>query len=214
MGTINIAYMIISSMVALYGLYELLFVRIDVHFLLRSLLCGELKFSYGRIEKEAAKIRNKVRNSRFRPSMIIGIGGDTSVGGCVFGGILASRKYLDTRFVALDFKRPVRDSRLSQYVPEWKSLQYVLDKLKKNEQVLIADCTAKRGDTIRNAIAELVDHGIKKDNIATAVIVRYSEKVVKKEFDGVSPLLGEDFWKTNFYNHRTRTAKITYPWHF
>lgn len=214
MGTIDIAYMIVSGMLALYGLYELLFVRIDVPFLIRSLLYGELKFSYRRIEKETAKISKKVKNSRFRPSMIVGVGGGTSVGGYVFGGILASRKYLDTRFVALDFKRPVRDLRLSQYVPEWKSLQYVLDKLGENEQVLIADCTAKRGDTIRNAIAQLVDHGIKKDNIATAVIVRYSEKVVKKEFDGVSPLLSEDFWRSNFYNHSARTAKITYPWHF
>ncbi|MBA7708643.1 hypothetical protein ES703_117546 [subsurface metagenome] len=213
-GTMDIAYTIISGVLALYGLYELLFIRIDVPFFMRSLLCGELKFSYRKMEKEAAKISKKVRNSRFRPTIIIGIGGGTSVGGCIFGGILASRKYLDTRFMALDFERPIRDLKLRQYVPDLKSLQHVLGKLEENEHVLITDCTVKRGDTIKNAVAQLEDHGIRRDNIAVAVIVKYSEKLVKKEFDGDSPLLSEDFWKSNFYNYNARTAKMTYPWHF
>lgn len=200
-----LVFEIVRYIAAAYGIYEFLFIRLEVHSWLKSKLKGELSFSTRRVEREVVRISKKIRKGDFRPDKIVACGGGTSMGGCIVGAFLASRKYLDRPFLMIEFDRP-------SYVPVPGSLNYVVEQLKGSDQILLVDDVSKRGDTIGNAMSELERFGIDRGNIRAAVIVRYAPELVQKEFDGSLPVLDRRFWRNNYCNLVTQMP-VEFPWH-
>lgn len=195
----------IGGLAAVYGAYELLFSRIEIDSKMKKLLWGELSFSYRKIGKEIEEIEKNIKRTDFRPTKIIGFGGSNFVGGYVIGALLASRRHLDIPFIPLEFKRP-------EYLPDTQSFQSALEQVTKNDYLLLVDDGIKRGDTVINTIKQLENEGIPRYNMKVAIIIRYSEELVLKEFNGSSPKLDKNFWENNFCNCITKTSKIKFPW--
>ena len=197
---------LIGVLGTLYGLYELLFLRIEVQYWIKYIFLKELRFSYRRIEKEIAKLDKQIKKTYFRPSKIIGVGGGTSLGGFIVGAMLASRKYMDIPFIPLDIIRP-------GYVPDPTSLKIVVSQLTNGDKILLVDDIVKKGDTVVNTITELEKHGISRANIKVAAIVSHNEELVRVNYPGRSALLDNSFWEDNFCAYIVQTSKIRFPWH-
>lgn len=198
---------VIGSIIVLYELV----IRLHLPFQVRKLL-GILSFSSRRVEIEVAIINKEVRGKGVKSIKIIGCGGGSTVGGYIVGSLLASTKYLyPAPFLPLEFDRP-QDFKHRGYKPKPESLEFVLKQLSDDDYVLLVDDLSKRGDTIRNAMASLVKGGVRRQNIAAAVVARYSDKLVEEKFEGSSPLLNQEFWKDNICNHVAQTSKVKFPW--
>ena len=121
---------------------------------------------------------------------------------------LASRNNLDIEFISLAFNQ-------SNYQPEYNSFQSLEKQVSfKKDNLLLVDDISQRGVTISNAIKSLKKLGFNEKNVKVAVIVRYDNSLIRKQFSINQLPLDEYFWENNFYNHVSKTSRIQFPWKY
>ena len=150
----------------------------------------DFKYSMKRIMPEINKLSKKIKNKNFYPDFILGISGDSLIGGCVIGALLASSRYLSN---PKNFRQIFREKPLNQHIE---------DEFSRKKDILLVDDESRTGKTI-DKILGILRETFPDLNIKVAVVIVRSKSWYK---------LGEQFWEEQFFCYKDIPMDIDVRW--